>query len=156
MQIRVYLFFFLILLPFYSSAQEEVAGTWFGKLQAAMGEIIVEIELEVDPLSGKLSTSSGLAGMKLEELSFEDNRLYFELSAFAAKYEGLYGGKEIHGHWQQGPQRVELNFGRKEQEANARLQTPKTEEGYRSEEFRFNSAADDIQLGATLTLPIVG
>ncbi|MDW3651979.1 MAG: alpha/beta hydrolase [Bacteroidia bacterium] len=153
MQKSIYLSILWILFPFCLSAQEALAGKWYGKLQSAMGEIVVELELEAKPFAGKLSTSSGIAGMKLEDLKSEEGQFSFRLPAFAATYEGRANKDEIRGHWQQGPQRVELIFGRKEQTTKARPQTPKQEQGYTSEELRFKSLEDNIQMAGTLTLP---
>lgn len=153
MRIRIYAFILIYLSPLSLFGQEELQGKWFGKLQTAMGEIVVEVEIELEPLSGKLSTSSGLAGMQLEDLQFEEGKFGFRLQAFSASYEGILEEGKIQGFWQQGPQRVALNFGRKEQSAKARAQTPQVEVGYHSEEVGFQSLEDEVRLAGTLTMP---
>jgi len=137
---------------------QTIVDNWNGKLVSSFGEIEITLNITASPLSGKLSSSSGIQGIELEDLVFEEGRFHFSVPSVGAKYEGkMINDNEIKGTWSQGANVAELNFSRlKETNAHVsplRKQTPTKPFGYRAEEVSFVQPNNKITLSGTLTIP---
>lgn len=134
-------------------SQQTIAGEWYGTLSNSSGEITITLSLTSDPLSGNLSSSLGLKGLKLKKLELTGDDFSFKVPSFGVTYQGKFTVNEISGIWKQGKSEVQLNFFRSEKKVELREQTPKTIEGYKSELIQFTQSNDQTLLSATLTIP---
>jgi len=139
-----------------SSQNSSIKGKWHGELASGLGQLQIIIELQEEPLSGTLSSSSGIQGMKLKEIQLIDNKFSFTVPMAEVKYEGVLEQDEIKGTWYQAGNSVALNFKRQEQETvltSNRKQTPQPPFDYAVEEITFSSSKEKVQLAGTLTIP---
>ena len=134
---------------------QDIDGTWQAQLETSMGDIQISLSITTSPLSAKISSSAGIDGMSVQELTFHDQVVRFVLPSFGVTYVGKLDGDFIRGKWRQGNQEVDLDFTRSNQVSTlaTRKQTPVQSEGYQSIEIEFRSSRDSVLLSGTLTVP---
>ena len=144
-----------ILLSSATFSQEDISGVWSGDLKSSIGKIQITMSITTSPLSGTISTSSGIEGMKIKNMTFDGQQLSFSLPSFKAAYVGTLEDYIVKGIWQQGKHETTLDFIRQNQktETTLRSQTPTDNEGYRVEEVIFKQMKDNTSLSGTLTVP---
>lgn len=145
-----------ILLSSATFSQQDILGVWSGELESSIGKIQITLSITTSPLSGKISTSSGIEGMKIKNLTFDGQQLSFNIPSFKVAYDGILEDDIIKGIWQQGKHEATLDFVRQKQKTKTILrgQTPTAIEGYKVEEVIFNQMKDNTSLSGTLTMPI--
>lgn len=139
---------------------QSITGNWNGYLNVPGNQLRIQIELnsQGDSLSGVMrSLDQGGSPVLLSALSFENQRLYFEVDRIGVAYEGHYEAQAqtITGEFTQMGMPFELNFGRDPLEPFRpdRPQTPQPPFPYTEQEVRFTSADPQYKLAGTLTLP---
>jgi uncharacterized protein len=140
--------------------EAELAGAWAGELQIAGGPslpLIFHIEAGKE---GRLtvtmdSPSQGVRGVAVESVRFEAGRLFLELPALGARYEGeLEADERFTGSWHQGGMELPLVLERTEEGAvESRPQDPTPPFPYVEEEILYPNESAGIELAGTLTLP---
>lgn len=138
------------------SQSELIAGQWKGLLSSPLGKIELQLIINTDPLSGKLSASSGIQGIALQELTFEKDTFSFTIPLAQIQYKGHFQEGTIHGTWQEGSKQANLIFKRPDVTAissTKRVQTPRAPFPYTVEEVVIKTATPGIHLSGTLTLP---
>jgi pimeloyl-ACP methyl ester carboxylesterase len=151
-----------ILIASFASAQQPpspVAGAWEGALDVGAMKLRIGVAVTVLP-DGKLtatmdSPDQGAYGLALDDVSFADGALKFQLRRANGAFEGRLNpaGTEIAGTWTQG---MAMPLVLKKAEKLARLarpQEPKPPFPYRSAEVTITNAAGQAVLAGTLTVP---
>ena len=151
--IETILLFILIAFNQSLHCQQNISGKWHGKLKSPMGEMQITISINSEPLSGPLSSSSGIKDIMLESVEIESNNFRFKIPSFGVSYSGKISKNKITGIWKQGQSSAELFFKKSLEVMKSRAQTPKVIEGYRSENVQFSQFKDQNKLNGTLTIP---
>jgi len=138
------------------SQSERIAGQWQGILSSPIGKIELRLTIKTQPLSGKLSASSGIQAVPLQELAFAQDTFSFTIPLAQIQYKGLFKEGTIHGSWQEGSKQADLVFRRPGAFSNKpteRTQTPQGPFPYTAEEVVIKTATPGVHLSGTLTLP---
>lgn len=105
----------LILAPCLATAQDvAIAGDWQGTIKTGMGELRLVLHVTKNA-DGTLKASvdspdQNAAGVPIDAITLDANKLRFSSSALKATYEGtLKGADSINGNWSQG-QKLPLDF----------------------------------------------
>jgi pimeloyl-ACP methyl ester carboxylesterase len=142
-----------------AKAAKGAEGLWLGVIKVGSKELRILIHLSKKPdgtLSGTLdSLDQGARGLPIEDVTWKDGKLRFELKVAKAAYDGKINADEIAGDWKQGGQSLPLTFKRtdKAPEPPKRPQEPKKPYPYAEEEVRYENKSAGIKLAGTLTLP---
>ena len=138
---------------------DRIIGIWEGTLSQANLRIVVRIAEEDGRLIARFdSPDQGAYGIAADTLSFDGERLLFNVDSINAGYAGTLNsdGSLIQGRWSQSVE-LELDLGRVNQSAiRDRAQNPKPPFPYRIEDVRFPGGARGVTLAGTLTLPRAG
>lgn len=139
---------------------KEIEGLWLGAIKAGPQELRLLVRISGKPdgsLSGTLdSLDQGAKGLALDDLSFKEKQLRFELKVGKAAFEGKLkeGGAEIIGEWKQAGQSFPLTFKRTDKAPEtARPQEPKKPYPYEAEEVAYENKQAGVKMAGTLTLP---
>ncbi len=132
-------------------AQSSIEGAWQGaiKIQSVELGMLVNIQKSGDKFTGTIDIPQQNAkGLALQNISFKDNKAYFELNAGATTAvfgDAELAGDSIKGPFKQGPARGTFYLVRVKEEAP-------TPPPYREEEVSIK-VNDQVTLAGTLTLP---
>ncbi len=93
---------------------QDISGDWQGTIQAAMGELrlVLHISKNADGTLKAVidSPDQNAAGVAIDSISLEGNKVRFASAPLKASYEGtLKGSESINGNWTQG-QKLALDF----------------------------------------------
>jgi len=86
---------------------QDIAGDWQGTIRTGMGELRLVLHVAKNP-DGTLkatvdSPDQGAAGIAIDTITLEGNKLHFSSAPLKATYEGtLKGTDSINGNWTQG------------------------------------------------------
>lgn len=138
---------------------DRIIGIWEGTLSQANLRIVVRIAEEDGRLIARFdSPDQGAYGIAADTVSFDGERLLFNVDSINAGYAGTLNsdGSLIQGRWSQ-PVEFELDLARVDKPSvRARAQNPKPPFPYRIEDVRFPGGARGVTLAGTLTLPRAG
>lgn len=140
--------------------EKGIEGIWQGSLKIADQELRLVVKLSKKPdgaYKGTLdSIDQGAKDVGLDEISFKEGQVRFELKLAKAVYEGKLNseGKEIAGEWRQGELKLPLILKKTDKPVElVRPQMPKKPYPYLEEEVVFENKKADVKLAGTLTLP---
>ncbi len=143
----------------YLSAQD-VTGQWNGaiSIQGMQLRIVLHIEKTEKEYAATFdSPDQGAKGIKIDTLTFSDDKLRFVVNKGRIVYEGsLNANKKIVGTFKQAGQWFPLEFGRETIESDVKLvrsQEPVKPYPYYTEEIKFKNKKAGITLAGTLSLP---
>src|ERR1019366_355815 len=93
---------------------QDIAGDWQGTIKTGMGELrlVLHVAKNADGTFKALvdSPDQGAAGVPIDSITLEGNKLRFASAVLKAAYEGtLKGNDSINGNWTQG-QKLPLDF----------------------------------------------
>lgn len=146
--------FFALFFSFTSFAQIE--GTWNGNIELPANKLPFVLHITKDNNQYKATSDSpdqGVYGIELQEIRFENNKLYLKDARMFMTYEGeLTSGNAINGAFAQGGQSFKLNFTKGEFKRN-RPQEPQPPFSYKTEDVTFENKEAKIKLAGTLTMP---
>lgn len=140
-------------------AKQFIAGHWQGTLDAGVKlRVVFNIEKAAD---GKLtatldSLDQGVKGIKIDEITFDDNTLRLAAKGIGGTFEGKRNdaGDEITGTWKQGGASMPLVLKPVDKPAELkRPQEPKKPYPYDEQEVTYQNIPAGIKLAGTLTLP---
>ena len=141
-------------------AQQNIAGTWAGKLTVPGGSLrlIVHLNQQGDSYSATMdSPDQGAKGIPFSRVHITGDSMILELAAANARYSGKkVNDTTITGQWFQG---AAFPLDLKKSSAGAtvaerkRPQTPAPPFPYQSTDVTYHSADRSIQYGATITRP---
>lgn len=150
------LFLYLFIISFTSHAQIE--GTWSGNIELPTSKLpfVLHITTENNTLKATAdSPDQGAYGINIQEIKFENNKLFLKVARMFMTYEGYLLNNNINGIFKQGGQKFTLNFTKGEFKRN-RPQEPHPPFNYKIEEVTFENKASKIKLAGTLTMPSTG
>ncbi|MFV0365652.1 MAG: alpha/beta hydrolase family protein [Mangrovibacterium sp.] len=154
---RFILLSYILLISSFVSAQNHIAGNWWGTLRTPSQNLRLAFRIVCS--SGEIKTTmdspdQGAMGLLVNHTVFHADTIKMSLTELRASYVGvLKGDGSIEGTFKQSGMSFPLNLHCGEVELN-RPQTPKAPFDYQVEEVRFiNKHAGNIQLAGTLTLP---
>lgn len=149
-----FILLFALLFSFTSFAQIE--GTWNGNIELPTGKLpfVVHVTKENNQLKAIAdSPDQGVYGIELQEIRFENNKLYLKDTRMFMTYEGEFSnGNTINGTFKQGGQSFKLNFTKGEFKRK-RPQEPQPPFSYKTEDVTFENKEAKIKLAGTLTMP---
>ncbi|KAA5535910.1 alpha/beta hydrolase family protein [Paenimyroides baculatum] len=149
-----FILFFALLFSFSSFAQIE--GTWNGAIEIPNQKLPFVLHITKENGQYKATSDSpdqGVYGIELQEIRFENNKLYLKDARMYMTYEGdLTNGNTINGTFKQGGQSFKLNFTKGEFKRN-RPQEPQPPFSYKTEDVTFENKEAKIKLAGTLTMP---
>jgi pimeloyl-ACP methyl ester carboxylesterase len=146
-------------------SKEKAAGKgpeayWLGSLKAGGTTLRLgaKIAREKDGrLSGTFdSLDQGAMGLKIDEVTFKDGELRFELKRIKGSFEGKLSkdGSELVGKWKQSGLSFPLTFKRElKAPVVTRPQDPKRPYPYLAEEVTYENKKAKVKFAGTLTLP---
>ncbi|HET7897091.1 MAG TPA: alpha/beta fold hydrolase, partial [Flavisolibacter sp.] len=155
---------FLLLIAFslarFAQAQQNLAGTWAGKLTVPSGSLrlIIHVTKTGETYMATLdSPDQGARGIPFSRANVSGDSVLFELDMARANYSGVItSDSTISGRWTQGMS-LPLDLkkvpeGQTEAKVN-RPQTPKPPFPYNSKDVMYSNSDSSIQFGATITSP---
>lgn len=161
---RIPLFFVLLLLVNFPAKPQTgnsvLVGTWQGALKVSAIEL--RIVFNVSDSAGQLtanmdSPDQNAFGIKVDSTSFENNSVYFYISAVKGYYDGVLDKDSINGTWHQMGSSWQLVLKKSGKvEAPKRPQTPEKPYPYNEEDVTFEDSTAGITLAGTLTIPKEG
>lgn len=141
-------------------AEKGIEGTWQGSLKVADQELrlVVKLDKKADgAFKGTLdSIDQGAKDLSLDEISFKEGQVRFELKLAKAVFEGKLNpeGTEITGEWRQGEVKLPLTLKKTDKPVElVRPQEPKKPYPYLEEEVVFENKKAGVKLAGTLTMP---
>lgn len=153
------IFFLLSFLVSVIGYGQKITGDWNGVLdvQGTTLRLVFHISESNDSLLATLdSPDQNTFGIPASEVSFADNVLLVKLKKLNANYKGtLKSEGTITGTYSQSGMSFNLNLSKEvlREEKYNRPQEPKKPYGYLSEDIKFPSENNTINLAGTLTLP---
>ena len=139
----------------YTSAQKSIEGHWEGFIKIQSVEL--EIKVFLDPNPGKLTSkidipAQGAEGLELQNISFQDPKVIFELPSGlgVARFEGEKKDDKIIGEFIQGVNKGTFELSKSGNISHA--QTVEINEFYKSEEVSFING--ETTLAGTLSIPL--
>lgn len=143
-----------------SQDPKSLDGTWLGTIKAGAAELRVALHLKSKPdgsFTGTFdSIDQGAKGLALDNITFKDRVLRFELKIGKASYEGKLNANttELDGTWKQSGQTLPLTFKKTDKVPEVtRPQNPKKPYPYLEEEVSYRNEKAGIKFAGTLTLP---
>lgn len=138
-------------------APRGVEGMWQGNIK--IGEqtlrLIIKLKSKDGSYTGTLdSLDQGAKGLALDDVTFKEDQLRFELKIAKAVFEGKLKDGEISGDWKQSALSLPVTFKRIDKEPEVvRPQEPKRPFPYVEEEIAYESKQPGVKLAGTLTKP---
>ena len=154
----------LFSIPALVHSSESIEGIWQGTLKAP-GGIELRIVFNVSQKSDGALTATmdspdqGVKGIPVDEVSFDDSNVRFEVKSIFGVFEGRIREDFliIEGDWKQARQSFPLVLKRVEKVPEvSRPQEPKKPYSYKEEEVSYENEEAVIKLAGTLTLPSSG
>ena len=111
---KFFLFFAITLAGSGLTHAQDIAGDWQGTIHTGMGELRLVLHITKNP-DGTLkalvdSPDQNAAGVTIDSITLEGNKLRFASAPLKASYEGtLKGSDSINGNWTQGT-KLPLDF----------------------------------------------
>ena len=135
-----------------------VEGAWQGTLDVPGAKLRLVLKISKKPdgaLTAKLdSLDQGAMDIPVDEVTFKDGVLRFEIKRLMVTYEGKLSGAEIVGQFKQGGFTLPLTLKKTDKPAEAkRPQEPKKPYPYVEEEVIYENKKAGVKLAGTLTLP---
>lgn len=164
LKITLVLFFTLLMTAkiFPMSNENELVGTWLGKLKVQTTELrlVIRIQMQDGKLSGLLdSPDQGTKDIPISEIKLNGDSVTVISAIIGARFIGIFQGDsvKITGVWKQGGGSLPVEFKKVDKvEGPKRPQEPKPPFGYNSEDVVFENVKDGITLAGTLTYPKEG
>lgn len=150
------LFLYLLLISFTTNAQIE--GTWSGNIELPTSKLPFVLHITKENNVFKATADSpdqGAYGLNIQEIKFENNKLFFKDARMFMTYEGDLVNNNINGIFKQGGQKFTLNFTKGAFKRN-RPQEPQPPFNYKTENVTFENKESKIKLSGTLTMPSAG
>jgi hypothetical protein len=92
---------------------QDISGDWQGTIQAGMGELrlVLHVSKNADGTLKAVidSPDQNAAGVAIDSISLDGNKVRFASAPLKATYEGTLKGESINGSWTQG-QKLPLDF----------------------------------------------
>jgi hypothetical protein len=135
-----------------------VEGAWQGTLNVPGAQLRLVLKISQQPdgaLTAKLdSLDQGAMDIPVDEVTFKDGTLRFEIKNLMVTYEGKLSGAEIVGQFRQGGFTLPLTLKKTDKPAEVqRPQEPKKPYPYVEEEVSYENKKAGVKLAGTLTLP---
>ncbi len=137
-----------------------LAGTWQGSLKVSTIEL--RIVFNVSDSTGELASTmdspdQDAFGIKVDSTLFENDSVYFYISAVKGYYDGVLDKDSINGTWHQAGRSWPLVLKKSGKvEVPKRPQTPEKPYPYNEEDVTFEDSTAGITLAGTLTTPKEG
>ena len=137
---------------------QDITGAWYGKLnvQGQQLRLVFHIEKSDSGFSATMdSPDQNARGIPVGSVTFENQELELKMPALMAAYKGKFKEGEIDGTFTQGGMSFDMPLTREmaERVVSRRPQEPAGILPYRSEEVKFENAADKVTLAGTLSVP---
>jgi len=138
---------------------EGIEGIWMGTLKVSVVELRIVFKISTNA-DGSLaatmdSPDQGAENIAVNEVTFENGKLYLESNVVQGTYEGqIKEDGSIEGKWQQGGISFPLLLKRMDEAPKLhRPQEPKKPYPYIEEEVTYENEKAGIELAGTLTIP---
>lgn len=135
-----------------------VEGAWQGTLDVPGAKLRLVLKISKKPdgtLTAKLdSLDQGAMDIPVDEVTFKDGALRFEIKNLMVTYEGKLSGAEVVGQFKQGGFTLPLTLKKTDKPAEVkRPQEPKKPYPYEEEEVTYENKKAGVKFAGTLTKP---